>query len=128
MKEPGVPSVHKRKVRKAGFKPKLERYASIHNHRVYHVRSAARAAHLAHAYLTCMPYARVEDPEKTRSEPDFDAILAILANLQSFGPRQFTSLGKTERFDAIRSWIRNGAPVIDVLQPPKKQEGSPAAA
>jgi hypothetical protein len=82
-------------------------YHSLHHHRVMVVRPAARAMHLAHAYLKGMPYARVEAPSKRKSAVSISLMQAMLYNLRTFGSpaHAFMKIGDVE------AWITGAMPV-----------------
>lgn len=71
---------------------------SLDYHRRHVVRPEARAAHLAHAFLRGHLYARIEDPEKTKTLPDAKK---VAKNLVTFG--EFTQLGAATK--AVHAWV-----------------------
>lgn len=84
-------------------------YRGLRLHRVEEVRAAARAAHLAHAYLMGMPYARVEaeNTQKDYSLVQRDALCAAVAkNIRTFA-RIGTPEGDAKPKD-VAYWMEGG--------------------
>lgn len=81
---------------RARSKRKTEMVLSLHLHRVLVVRPAARAAHLAHAFLRGYPYSRVE--RNSRTHPPLGEVRKLVSR---FGPVAF----KEEVEQEVKSWF-----------------------
>lgn len=109
--------------KRAKAKLKIELLDSLHCHRDGVVRRAARAAHLAHAFLTGRAYATVETRTKDRPwEAD------IAENLRRFGGREFMAMEKKALNKLVGAWLDGGAPVSSEASNPSLAGATPAAA
>jgi ElaB/YqjD/DUF883 family membrane-anchored ribosome-binding protein len=96
-------------------------YNRFREHRVTVVRNAARAAHLADAYLRNRPYATVEDP-KHRTKPITSPIWTdIQKTLKTFGGPELANV----TFKDVYAWTR-GEPTL--MQKAATEAGSETAA
>jgi len=95
-------------------------YNSLRNHRIKVVRPAARAAHLAHAYLNETDYLRVENPVYTL--PPSEALMRdVASNVRKFGD------GETSDLKHIADWI-GGRPTLAAKLRAKEEAASVQAA
>ena len=113
-------------------KRKRDQLDRLHVHRKGIVRPAARAAHLAHAYLMGRPYSTVEDPERTKSRPAIFSChpslpAGIVENLRTFGGLQFAKMEKQALITAVAQWVDGGAPVGLEASNPRMSGSTPAA-
>lgn len=76
-------------------------YHSLRIHRIHVVRPAARAMHLAHAYLKGMEYARVENPTKLHAPVPVSVVKAAAENVRKFGGPAFVEVGDKQ----ITMWM-----------------------
>lgn len=82
--------------------------ASLHHHRTQVVRPAARALHLAQAYLKGMPYKQVE--AKTHGGISLPVVGVVAENVRKFGPVSCIEVkGKH-----ILDWIDAGPTLIQL--------------
>lgn len=106
----------KRRFRKARFRPKLELFNSLHNHRTDKVRKASRVMHLAHGYLMGQVYASIEN-EQTKLRPnqgEHPLLKDIVDEIRKFGPGQFSKMDKLDLARAVDDWIEGKAAPIKI--------------
>jgi hypothetical protein len=78
--------------------------SSLRIHRIHVVRPAARAAHLAHAYLKGMAYARVENGLLLHEPVTLLLANAVAENVRKFGTAVFAEVKSKQILD----WINGG--------------------
>lgn len=71
----------------------------LHLHRTFVVRKAARSCQLAYGLLRERAYKRIENPEATRTTPDYKEIARLI---RKYGRGEFAEI--TE--DGIRDWCK----------------------
>lgn len=93
--------------------------ASLQSHRVFDVKTEARATHLARAFLKCMPYEKVEGKRKPEKELEFRVTVAkkvvAMVNKYKYGSKaveESTGFFKTKLNTdanvkkAVHSWLK----------------------
>jgi len=97
----------------------------LREHRLHHVRPAARAAHLAHAILRGHAYAKVEHKNTRLKVPSE----AVAENLRRFGPHMIATMEKKLMVAVVEAWILGGVVPVDVgASNPRVAGSTPAAA
>lgn len=64
----------------------IEKYYSIHNHRVWNVRNENRATFLARAYLAGIPYKAVEQKRQNEAVFKFYILPRVFDMVNKYGP------------------------------------------
>ena len=66
----------------------INKYQSIHNHRVWNVRNENRATFLARAYLAGKPYRSVEHKRKDDAVFNFYILPRVFEMVNKYGPKE----------------------------------------
>ena len=75
---------------------------SMRDHRRQWVRPEARATHLARAFIKGVPYAKVEDPEKTTKPLPATRITQLV---RSYASGKFPDNGHRTPFEQLDDWV-----------------------